>query len=110
MVSTQRKILAWLVHLYTASGGVFGMFALFQASEGDIRNSFLLLGLCIFIDATDGIFARLVRVSEAIPSFSGAMVDNVVDILTYIYVPIYIMAQQKLLPSPYWIIVPVLAA
>jgi len=28
---SKRKIKAWLIHLYTASGGIVGMFALFAA-------------------------------------------------------------------------------
>ncbi len=38
-----RKLAAWMVHLYTASGGVVGMFSLFAAAEGRIHDAFLLL-------------------------------------------------------------------
>lgn len=76
-----RTLAAWLVHLYTASGGVVGMFALFAAAEGRIHDAFLLLLLTSLIDATDGILARLVRVRDVLPSFDGAMVDNVIAVL-----------------------------
>ncbi|MCC6142331.1 MAG: CDP-alcohol phosphatidyltransferase, partial [Candidatus Hydrogenedentes bacterium] len=61
-------------------------------------------------DATDGILARLVGVSGILPGFSGAQVDNAVDVLTFIWVPIFIMGREELLPHPFWLVVPILAA
>lgn len=104
------KTLAWLVHLYTASGAVFGMLALIAAAQNQTRGAFGLLLVAFFIDGTDGILARRYRVAEVLPRFSGAYVDNAVDVLTYIFVPIFIMAWQGLLPHPLWIAVPILAA
>ena len=44
--------------------------------------------LQVFIDATDGWLARLARVSaSACPQFSGAHLDDIVDYLTYVFVP-----------------------
>jgi phosphatidylcholine synthase len=106
----KRKLAAWLVHLYTASGGVIGIFALFAAAEGRTRDAFLLLILTMLIDSTDGILARLVRVRQVLPHFDGAMVDNVIDVLTFVWVPIFIMWSQNLLPSALWVVVPLLAA
>ena len=103
-----HKLAAWLIHLYTASGGVIGMFALFAAAEGRIRVAFILLIVTNIIDSTDGILARRVRVRDVLPNFDGAMVDNVVDVLTFIWVPVFIMWKAALLPSPLWIAVPVL--
>lgn len=105
-----RKFAAWLVHLYTASGGVIGVFALFAAAEGRIRDAFLLLLLTSLVDATDGILARLVRVRDVLPDFDGAMVDNVIDVLTFVWIPLFIIWSESLLPAPAWIAVPVLAA
>lgn len=105
-----RQIAAWLVHLYTAVGGVIGIFALFAAGEGRPRQAFLLLLITALIDATDGLLARRVQVRKVLPRFDGAMVDNVIDILTFVWVPIFIMWTEKLLPAPAWLIVPTLAA
>lgn len=107
---SKRKIKAWLVHLYTASGGVVGMFALFAAASGQIRLSFMLLILAALIDATDGIMARKVGVRMVLPKFDGAMVDNVIDVLTFVWIPVFIMGSQNLLPHLIWTTVPVLAA
>ncbi|MBL8119761.1 MAG: hypothetical protein J0L63_00745 [Anaerolineae bacterium] len=107
---TKPKWMAWLVHLYTASGGVIGMFALFDAAQGRVREAFLLLIITGLIDGTDGILARKVNVRKVLPNFDGGMIDNVIDVLTYVWVPIFIIATQNLLPHPIWIAVPVIAA
>ena len=86
------------------------MFALFAAVDGQLRLAFLLLVVTMLIDGTDGIFARRVRVSEVLPWFSGAEVDNIVDFLTYVWVPVFIMGAAGLLPHPLWISIPILAA
>ena len=107
---SKRKIKAWLVHLYTASGGVVGMFALFAAAQGQIRVAFALLITAAMIDATDGIMARKVGVRNALPKFDGSMVDNVIDVLTFVWVPVFIMGSQGLLPHLLWTAVPILAS
>lgn len=109
MIDRKRQTTAWLVHLYTASGGVIGMLALFAAASGEIRTAFLLLFITVLIDSTDGLLARRVRVSEVLPQFSGAMVDNVVDFLTYIWIPVFIMGTTGLLPHMLLIAIPILA-
>ncbi|RMG77784.1 MAG: CDP-alcohol phosphatidyltransferase [Chloroflexi bacterium] len=104
-----RRAAAWLVHGYTAMGGVLGVFALFTASKGDYREAFLFLVLTTMIDATDGLMARLVRVWEVLPNFDGAMMDNVIDVLTFLWVPVFILMHAELIPHPSWAVVPVVA-
>jgi phosphatidylcholine synthase len=105
-----RRAAAWLVHAYTATGGVIGMFALFAAAQGETRTAFLLLVVSMLIDGTDGILARRVKVREVLPGFDGGMVDNVIDVLTYVWIPLFIIWREALLPHPLWIAAPVLAA
>ncbi|MBZ0294001.1 MAG: hypothetical protein K8L99_15670 [Anaerolineae bacterium] len=104
-----RSAAAWLAHLYTAIGGVIGMLALFAAAAGDIRTAFLLMLLTLVIDSTDGLLARAMHVHEVLPKFDGAMVDNVIDFLTYVWLPVFIIGSIGVLPHPLWITVPVLA-
>ncbi|MBI5666438.1 MAG: CDP-alcohol phosphatidyltransferase [Chloroflexi bacterium] len=106
----KQKAAAWMVHLYTATGGIIGIFALFEAAQGHVRQAFLLLVLTMLIDSTDGLLARRIRVSDVLPNFSGAEVDNLVDFLTYVWVPVFIMGTQNLLPNTIWLAVPILAA
>ena len=106
----REKTLAWLVHLYTATGAIVGMIALLAAAKGHVRVAFQLLLVAAVIDGTDGLLARRARVSEVLPNFSGTYVDNAVDVLTYIFVPIFIIGWQELLPHPAWLAVPIIAA
>lgn len=106
----KQRVLAWGIHLYTASGGICGIFALYFASQNRIREAYILLVLQMIIDATDGLLARRIRIKEVLPNFDGAMVDNVIDMFTYAWISFFIILHQNLLPSPLWIIPPTLAA
>jgi phosphatidylcholine synthase len=109
-ISLIRRLVAWAIHAYTASGGILGMAALFAAAEERYQTAFLLLLATMFIDATDGTLARTARVKDALPTFSGGEIDNVIDFLTYVWVPIFIMWKLSLLPHPILLGVPILAA
>ena len=106
----RQTFVAWLVHGYTALGGVAGMCALLAAAAGDIRRAFLYLGVAGVSDATDGVLARRARVHEVLPNFSGAQLDNAIDILTFVWIPIFILGAEELLPHPVWLGIPILAA
>ncbi len=103
------QVRAWSVHVYTAIGGVVGMFALYSAASGAMRSAFLLLVASMLIDATDGIMARRYRVREVLAGFDGAMMDNVIDMLTFVWIPVFIMWQGSLLPHVLWTIPPIVA-
>ncbi len=105
-----RRLAAWAVHFYTMLGGLVGVWALFAAADGDTRGAFLLLVLSMVIDATDGLMARRLRISEVLPYFDGSMVDNVIDVLTFVWVPVFIMWREALLPHALLLAVPVLAS
>jgi len=101
-------IAAWLAHLYTASGAVLAFLAARSVIESDYRAAFLWLALQIVVDATDGVFARAVQVSRHLPWFNGAKLDDVVDYLTYVFVPALIVWRVPLVPDAW--IVPVASA
>src|ERR1700680_1726044 len=90
---------AWAVHLYTALGAVAGLLALIYISHGDWRGAFTMMAIAVAIDASDGTLARALRVRERIPFFDGAMLDNIVDYLNYVAVPIFLMMHAQILPS-----------
>src|SRR3954465_10510228 len=76
------------VHLYTASGSVLALLIVIAAMRGETTAA-LWLGLAtLFIDGTDGMLARRMRVKETIPWFDGARLDDIVDYLTYVFAPI----------------------
>lgn len=87
-----------------------GVLALLATANGQVRSAFLYLVVAGVIDATDGLMARAAKVSKVLPKFSGAQVDNAVDVLTFIWAPIFIMGRESLLPHPLWLAIPVIAA
>ena len=69
--SPMRLTLAWGVHLFTASGAVFGTLAILAVLADDFDRAALLMLLTLFIDAVDGTLARAVGVTEVLPSVNG---------------------------------------
>jgi phosphatidylcholine synthase len=91
-------ICAWGVHLFTAAGAIAGLFALDRIAATDFRGAFLWMAVAIIIDSADGTLARLVNVHDRIPIFDGALLDNIVDYLNYVAVPLFLMLRAGLLP------------
>ncbi len=98
MMDRLRLGAGWLVHLYTAMGAVVGLLALTSVMEGQVRQAFLWLAAATLIDATDGWLARRTRVSQVVPQIDGALLDNIVDYLTYVFVPAVLMLHAGLFP------------
>jgi phosphatidylcholine synthase len=96
------KWAAWTVHLYTASGLVFAMLAAMELGTHlpEPRMVFLWLFIAVFIDATDGPLARRVGVKSVLPSIDGRKIDDIVDFLTFTFVPLLLMVQMFWLPRP----------
>jgi phosphatidylcholine synthase len=86
-----RLTLAWGVHLFTASGAVFGTLAILAILAGDFARAGLLMLLTLFIDAVDGTLARAVRVGEVLPDVNGRRLDDMVDFLNFVVVPVVFM-------------------
>jgi phosphatidylcholine synthase len=89
----------WLAHLYTASGAVLAFLAAADIFEHDYRTGFFWLYLQVAIDATDGLFARAVRVAERTPWFNGAKLDDIVDYLCYVFIPALFVWRAILVPD-----------
>ncbi len=94
-----ERAAAWGVHLYTASGAVLALLALVALAEDAYAVAFRWLAVAMFIDCTDGTLARRARVKEVLPHFDGSKLDDIVDYLTYVFVPIVIVHRAGLLPS-----------
>lgn len=94
-----RVVQAWAVHAYTGMGLVIGFLALEAASHGRVREAFLWMAAALFIDATDGALARGARVKEVVPSFDGGKLDDIVDYINYVLVPVYFAYSASMFPS-----------
>ncbi|MEK7340627.1 MAG: CDP-diacylglycerol O-phosphatidyltransferase [Candidatus Binatota bacterium] len=57
------------------------------------------MALAVLIDASDGTFARMVRVKELIPWFDGDRLEDIVDYLNYVLVPSLLLIRADLLPQ-----------
>jgi phosphatidylcholine synthase len=82
------RIRAWLVHFYTSLGLVTGLLTLFALFSGNARLFFIFQGMSIFIDATDGFFARRWKVKVWAPELDGRKLDDITDFLNYTFLPI----------------------
>jgi phosphatidylcholine synthase len=98
-VSLLRRIAGWSIHVFTASGACFGVLALLSIYEHRFLEALWLMGATILIDAVDGMFARKVRIKEAVPEIDGALLDNIVDFFTYTVVPCFFLLVTHLLPE-----------
>jgi phosphatidylcholine synthase len=101
-------MLAWFVHAYTASGAICAFLAAQATFDENWRVAFLWLFAAVVIDSSDGWLARLIRVDERLPQFSGARLDDIVDYLTYVFVPALLVWRAELVPAAWS--VPVAAA
>jgi phosphatidylcholine synthase len=90
---------AFAVHVFTACGAACALLALIAAVGADWPRMFVWLGIALIIDGVDGTFARRLHTAELLPRWSGDVLDLVVDILTYVFVPAYAIATSGLLPQ-----------
>jgi phosphatidylcholine synthase len=94
-----RKLLAWGVHIFTASGVIVGLLALVAVVNRDWRAALLWLFVAVLIDTVDGTLARFVQVKHVLPDVDGRMLDYVIDFTNDVIVPSLILYNAGLLPS-----------
>ena len=95
------KAPSYLVHIFTALGVVFGFLALLATVDGKIPEAFLWLAAALFVDGVDGTLARAVNVNQNTPEIDGAILDNIIDYLNYVVVPVFIFYSLGMAPEPY---------
>lgn len=93
------RLIAWSVHAYTASGAVAGLLALDAIARGRHGQAFLWMAVATLIDATDGALARAARVKDLLPHFDGARLDDIIDYVNYVLVPVVLAYAAGLLPT-----------
>ena len=82
---------SWLVHAYTASGVVLAFLTVIAVMEGDTVRGLWLFLAAMVVDGTDGFLARYVQVKRHVPWFDGALLDNIVDYITYAFMPMVLL-------------------
>jgi phosphatidylcholine synthase len=76
------------------------LLTLLAITNGAWTLAFAWMSVAILVDSIDGLLARRVRVKEVLPEFDGALLDNMLDFLNYVFVPAFFLSQGGLLPEP----------
>ncbi len=82
---------SWLVHAYTTSGLILAFLTVIAVMEGDTIRALWLFLAAMLVDGTDGMLARWVQVKRHVPWFDGALLDNIVDYITYAFMPMVLL-------------------
>lgn len=88
-----------MVHLYTASGGVMAFLGLIAVTRGDARTAFLWMVAATAVDSTDGVFARRADVRSYAPDVDGTKLDDIVDYLTFVFLPAFLVYSFRMVPD-----------
>ena len=98
------KVSAYLVHLFTALGVVFGFLALLATVNQEIPEAFLWLAMALFVDGVDGTLARAANVKDNTPDIDGTILDNIIDYLNYVVVPVFIFYTLEMVQETFLLI------
>jgi phosphatidylcholine synthase len=93
-VDPRRRTLAWGVHALTASGAAVGLAALLETARGHPRAALVCMLVALVIDSVDGTLARRADVERVVPRIDGRRLDDIVDYLNYVIVPVFFLAWQ----------------
>jgi len=92
---------ALAVHLLTASGALLAFWAVVLIVQGDGGQALRVLALAAIIDAFDGTVARRLHIQRRLPQIDGGLLDNLVDYLTWTFVPLF--WAWTFLAIPFWV-------
>jgi phosphatidylcholine synthase len=87
------------VHVYTATGVVLALLMVHFSYEGDVKAVLWLFLAAMVVDGTDGLLARRLHVKTVVPTFDGALLDNIVDYITYAFAPMVLLWANGYLPD-----------
>ena len=113
-----RRVAAWSVHFYTALGLPLMYLAAYELTEistdvdKDPRMFFLWLWIAVVIDSTDGTLARAIGVKSVLPKFNGRRLDDIVDFLSFVFLPCVAFGSLELFPLnlEWFALVPIMAS
>jgi phosphatidylcholine synthase len=112
-VTPGQRIAAYAVHVFTASGVVLALLAADEvaAPAPSPRLVFLYLAIQVLIDALDGPMARAVHIKTRAARIDGRTIDDIVDYLTYTFIPLLLVWRMGWVPSPGgWWVAPAMVA
>lgn len=95
-----RTLAAYGVHLFTATGAVWGLLAILAIFDGDYRMMIVWMIVAMLVDGFDGLLARWADVKQYASGVDGALLDNIIDYLNYVLVPAIFIVKTDFLPAP----------
>ena len=106
--SSAAVLRAWLVHAYTASGAVLAFAGAWAVMRGNERLALAAMFAATIVDSTDGVLARAARVKQVLPAVDGARIDDIVDYITFVFLPVLLLeAAGGLRGWPAWPVIAV---
>lgn len=97
--SLVRVIAAWGVHLFTATGAVWGLLAILAIFAGDYKLMIVWMIIAMLVDGFDGMLARWADVKTYAKGIDGALLDNILDYVNYVLVPALFLFKADVLPD-----------
>ena len=97
--SRGQTLAAWSVHVYTALGAVAAFAGVLAVISADYRRAFIWMIVATLIDSTDGLLARRAHVRHVLPNFDGSRLDDIVDYLTYVFLPMLLLYHAGDIPG-----------
>jgi phosphatidylcholine synthase len=91
---------AYLVHLYTASAMIILLVATTFLLNGQLTAALFTMLLTIVIDSTDGFLARRCKVKQHVPEYDGRTMDDVIDYVSYVFLPVVFLLKAEMLLAP----------
>lgn len=94
------RVKAYLVHLYTASTMIVLLLSTYLLLNEQYNLALFVMMLSMAIDASDGTLARRVRVKEVLPEIDGRRLDDIIDYVAYVFLPVVFMLKARMLLEP----------
>jgi phosphatidylcholine synthase len=99
MATQGARAAAAAVHLFTATGAVLALLMVHFSYQHEVEKVLWLFLVAMVIDGTDGMLARRFQVKTVLPGFDGALLDNIVDYMTYALAPMALLWANGYLPD-----------
>lgn len=105
-MKNMKSVGAYATHFLTATGAVFGLLMIYAIHNHWYVQSFWYMMAAIFVDSIDGTFARMFDTKKNGARIDGALLDNIIDFITYVIAPSFFLMISQILPAGWRIIVP----
>lgn len=94
-----RVAAAYGVHLFTATGAVWGFLGLLAVFDHDWKVMIVWMIVAMLVDGFDGMLARWADVKTYARGIDGSLLDNILDYLNYVIVPALFLVEAESLPG-----------